>query len=87
MGRIYLDAEGVSAVGGILRDLGDGGLGVPASIRGHATSLASTVGPRMKRHDLAKVSILLMQASNDHRVPMAQRHTARFWGAYLDQCL
>jgi hypothetical protein len=41
----------------------------------------------MKRHDLARVSILLMQASNDHRVPMAQRHTARFWGAYLDQCL
>jgi hypothetical protein len=86
MGRIDLDTEGVSAVGGILRELG-GGRGVPASIRGHAASLAGTVGPTMKRHDLARVSILLMQASNDHRVPMAQRHTARFWGAYLDQRL
>jgi hypothetical protein len=86
MRRTNLDAEDVAAVGGILRELGVG-QGIPASIRGHAVSLASTVAPTMKRHDLARVSILLMQASNDHRVPMAHRHTARFWGAYLDQRL
>jgi hypothetical protein len=85
MGRINLDVDGVNTLAGLQEQLGS--RDVPATIRGHAVSLAGTVGSRMKRRDLERVSLFLLQASNDRRVPTTCRHSARYWGAYLDQRL
>jgi hypothetical protein len=84
--RVIMDASDIDAVANLLVQLG-GEHEIPADIRGNASTLSKLVGLKMKRRDLRMVSLLLLQASRDQRVPVAQRHTARYWGAYLDQSL
>jgi hypothetical protein len=58
--------------------------GVPADVRANAEHLAGVLQRPAGRRNLETIAWFLLEASQDRRIPRAQRKAARRWGIYLE---
>ena len=83
MGNVKIGAQRAARVGSLLQKLGEEPA-LPADVQANAAYWATAMTRKMDRRDIQTVAWLLLEASGDRQMPSADRHSARYWAAYLE---
>ncbi len=86
VGTLAIGAQHAETISELLDTLGVQ-RALPADLQANAAYWATVMADRMDQRDIQTVVWLLLEVTGDRRAPYAERRSACYWAAYLDDCM